>query len=42
MGAVYGQILKRMEAEGWSAPRRRVSLSKPHLLWLVLRRGLFA
>jgi phytoene synthase len=42
MGAVYGEILKRMEAEGWAAPRRRVSLSKPHLLWLVLRRGLFA
>ena len=42
MGAVYGQILTRMEREGWAPPRRRVSLSKPHLLWLVLRRGLFA
>jgi phytoene synthase len=42
MSAVYGEILRRMEVEGWSAPRRRVSLSKPHLLWLVLRRGLFA
>jgi len=42
MGAVYGQILRRMEAEGWAAPRRRVSLSKGRLLWLVLRRGLLA
>ncbi|HEY2658732.1 MAG TPA: presqualene diphosphate synthase HpnD [Caulobacteraceae bacterium] len=41
MGAVYGGILERMEAEGWAAPRLRVSLSKPRLLWLLLRRGLF-
>ncbi len=42
MGAVYGGILKRMEAEGWATPRRRVSLSKPRLFWLLLRHGLLA
>ena len=42
MRAVYAEILRRMEAEGWAAPRRRVSLSKGRLLWLVLRRGLLA
>ena len=41
MGAVYGGILSRMEAEGWAAPRQRVSLSKPRLFWLLLRHGLF-
>ena len=41
MGAVYGGILSRMEAESWAAPRQRVSLSKPRLLWLLLRHGLF-
>jgi len=40
MGAVYGQILSRMESVGWAPPRRRVSLSKPHLVWLLLRHGL--
>lgn len=40
MGAVYGQILSRMEAEGWRAPRRRLSLSKPRLAWILLRHGL--
>jgi len=40
MGGVYGEILDRMEAEGWTAPRRRLSLSKPRLVWLLLRHGL--
>jgi phytoene synthase len=40
MGAVYGEILDRMEAEGWTAPRRRLSLGKPRLVWLLLRHGL--
>ena len=40
MGAVYGQILTRMEAEGWAPPRRRLSLSKPRLAWILLRHGL--
>ncbi len=39
MAAVYGQYLTRMEADGWGAPRVRVKLSKPRLLWLLLRHG---
>ena len=40
MSAVYGAILRRMEIEGWTAPRARVSLGKGHLAWIVLTRGL--
>ena len=40
MGAVYSEILSRMEAVGWSAPRTRVKVGKARLLWIVLRRGL--
>ena len=42
MEAVYGRILKRMERIGWHAPRARVRVGKPELLWLVLTRGLLA
>jgi len=42
MGAVYSEILKRMMAEGWAAPRRRVKLPKPLLAYLALRHGLRA
>jgi phytoene synthase len=41
MGAVYSAILSAMEAEGWKAPRRRVSLAKSQLAMIVLRNGLF-
>jgi phytoene synthase len=41
MVAVYGRILEAMEAEGWAPPRRRVSLSRPRLLWLALTIGVF-
>jgi len=41
MGAVYGAILSAMEAQGWDAPRTRVSLPKSQLAMLVLRNGLF-
>ena len=37
MAAVYGAILRRMQAEGWSPPHRRVRLGKPRLLSIVLR-----
>jgi squalene synthase HpnD len=40
MREVYSEILKAMEEVGWSAPRNRISLSKPKLLWIVLRHGL--
>ncbi len=42
MGAVYSEILKRMMAEGWAAPRHRVKLPKPMLAYLALRHGLRA
>ncbi|MDR3508373.1 MAG: squalene/phytoene synthase family protein, partial [Caulobacteraceae bacterium] len=42
MGAVYGEILDRMETIGWALPRDRVSLSKPRLIWLLIRRGFLA
>ena len=41
MIAVYHRILDAMEAEGWSAPRRRVSLSKPRLLWVAVKTAVF-
>jgi phytoene synthase len=40
MCAVYAAILKRMEKAGWSAPRERVSVSKPALMWILATRGL--
>src|SRR5258707_5544884 len=41
MAAVYSEILRASEAQGFVAPRHRVSLSKSRLLSLVLRQGLF-
>jgi presqualene diphosphate synthase len=38
MSAVYGAILKRMEQEGWAAPRARVKPGKGELLVIVARR----
>jgi phytoene synthase len=40
MSAVYGRILNKMEREGWATPRERVKLSKPALIWILIRRGL--
>ena len=40
MGEVYSAILRANEAEGWAPPRRRVSLGRGRLLWLVVRHGL--
>jgi phytoene synthase len=37
MSAVYRTILQRMLVEGWVAPRRRVRIGKPRLLWIVAR-----
>ena len=41
MGAVYSEILRASEAQGFAPPRHRVSLPKSKLLSLVLRQGLF-
>ena len=40
MRAAYGRILEHMQAQGWKAPRRRVSLSKREKLWVLVRYGL--
>ena len=42
MGAVYGEILRKMERTGWAPPRTRVRIGRLRLLWIVLTRGLFA
>ena len=42
MGAVYSEILRASEAQGFAPPRRRVSLPKSRLVSLVLRQGLFS
>jgi squalene synthase HpnD len=41
MGAVYRALLKQMLADGWGSPRRRARLSKPHLLYLIIRCSVF-
>ncbi len=40
MSGVYGAILQRMVTAGWKAPRRRISLSKSELAWIVATRGI--
>jgi phytoene synthase len=40
MSAVYAEILKAMEVDGWAPPRRRASIGKARLIWLVVTRGL--
>ena len=41
MAAVYRALLQDMLAAGWAPPRRRARISKPRLLYLVARAGLF-
>ena len=41
MGAVYSEILRRTEEVGWAPPRKRVSLSRPRLLAIVLKDRFF-
>jgi phytoene synthase len=40
MRAIYGAILEKMEAQGWSPPRERARISKAELLLTTLRYGL--
>jgi phytoene synthase len=42
MGAVYSEILRKMEAAGWAPPRSRVRIPKAQLAAIVLRHGLRA
>jgi phytoene synthase len=39
MSAVYSAMLRKMDVEGWAAPRKRVTLAKSELVWIVLTRG---
>jgi phytoene synthase len=41
METAYSHLLARMVAQGWAAPRRRVRVSKPALLFSALRLWLF-
>jgi phytoene synthase len=41
MAEAYKVMLARMIARGFAAPRERVRLSKPHLVWIMLRYALF-
>ncbi len=40
MGAVYAQILAKMEAQGWAPPRSRARIGKGELFLILLRHGL--
>ncbi len=42
MGAVYAEILRKMEAAGWAPPRQRARIPKTQLAMIVLRHGLGA
>jgi presqualene diphosphate synthase len=37
MGAAYHLILQRMVERGWRPPRERISVSRAHFLWILLR-----
>jgi phytoene synthase len=36
MSEIYRQMLDKMVARGWSCPRQRISVGKPHLLWIAV------
>jgi squalene synthase HpnD len=40
MRAIYGAILEKMEAQGWSSPRERARIGRAQLFWIILRYGL--
>jgi len=37
MAAAYGELLRRMAAQGWASPRRRVRHNRLALLWMLIR-----
>jgi phytoene synthase len=37
MGEAYRMILDSLVARGWSPPRRAIRLSRPRLLWIIMR-----
>ena len=40
MGAAYAGILKALRARGWNPPRRRLTVSKAAVLWILARQAL--
>ena len=40
MGAAYAGILTGLRARGWNPPRRRVTVSKAAVLWILARQAL--
>jgi phytoene synthase len=40
MAEVYRTLLDGMVTRGWSAPRRRVRIGRPQLIWILLRHAL--
>jgi presqualene diphosphate synthase len=40
MGAVYRTVLERLVARGFGAPRAPVRVSRPLLLWMLLRHAI--
>jgi len=41
MAEAYKLILQQLQARGWSPPRPRIRISRPLLLWLLLRHAVF-
>jgi len=37
MAEAYKLLFDKLIERGWSSPRARVRLSRPHLVWIVLR-----
>ena len=42
VGAVYRRILDGLLDRGFKAPRERVRVGKPMLIWILLRHGIFS
>jgi phytoene/squalene synthetase len=41
MAEVYHDMLDRMIAQGWAAPRKRVRIGRLRLIWILLRHTIF-
>ncbi|MCC6781115.1 MAG: presqualene diphosphate synthase HpnD [Hyphomicrobiales bacterium] len=41
MGEAYRLILDALVVRGWSAPRQPIRLSRPRLLWIIMRNAFF-
>jgi phytoene synthase len=41
MAEAYAPMLDRLQKRGFAAPRERVRLDRVHLIWAVIRYGIF-